>query len=293
MHPHPKQRPAFTLIELLVVIAIIAILIALLLPAVQAAREAARRTQCRNNLKQLSLALHNYHDVHLRFPSGYIVETGWGWGTMLLPQVDQAPLFNTLAPSGPMDLSDPDRLAQLRTPLSVFRCPSDPQPERNDKSKPEVVVKEEIGISNYIGIMGSFLSDPVGNGTMYQNSSVRLRDITDGTSNTLMAGERYARDAIYTDLPNRRGWAWCNYLAGQDVFGHTRVPVNYVIPPTGTAVFFYTDRRTCAFGSGHTGGANFVFCDGSVRFLTLTGAGDLPTLQLLARPADGEVVTLP
>ena len=94
MPRHRTTRQAFTLIELLVVIAIIAILIALLLPAVQQAREAARRTQCRNHLKQLALALHNYHDTHGVLPSGYIVETGWGWGTMVLPPMDQGPLFN-------------------------------------------------------------------------------------------------------------------------------------------------------------------------------------------------------
>jgi prepilin-type N-terminal cleavage/methylation domain-containing protein/prepilin-type processing-associated H-X9-DG protein len=276
-----KQRPAFTLIELLVVIAIIAILIALLLPAVQAAREAARRTQCKNNVKQLSLALHNYHDIHLRFPSGYIVDTGWGWGTMLLPQVDQAPLFNTLAPSGPMDLSDVDRLAQLRTPLSVFRCPSDPQPEWNDKSKPEVVVKTEIGISNYIGVMGSFLSDPTSNGTMFQNSSIRLRDITDGTSNTLLLGER--------DYAKHRASIWGGST------NHTDTNRNFLMSQTAELTAINAEGQN-AFSSMHTGGAHFALADGSVRFLTETiesrdgAAPDSGTWQRLGARNDGGVL---
>ncbi len=185
-----KDRRAFTLIELLVVIAIIGVLIALLLPAVQSAREAARRAECKNHLKQLALAMHNYHESHGRFPSGYIVETGWGWGTMLLPSLDQRPLFDSLGPSGEMDLTNGALLALLRTPLSIYQCPSDSHPEWNDKSKPEVQAKQEIAHSNYIGIMGSSLSNPTGNGTLYQNSSVQMRDILDGTSHTLLFGER-------------------------------------------------------------------------------------------------------
>ena len=151
------RRRGFTLIELLVVIAIIAILIALLLPAVQQAREAARRTQCRNNLKQLGLALHNYHDVFNRFMPGIVsrveqtgpagsscpnlstagsLEAGcWAWGTFLLPYIDQAPAYNTLNP-GPINLeqaaSVPATLRILQTPLAAFRCASDTGPELNN-----------------------------------------------------------------------------------------------------------------------------------------------------------------
>ena len=235
-----KNRRAFTLIELLVVIAIIAILIALLLPAVQAAREAARRAQCKNHLKQLALAMHNYHDAHARFPSGYIVETGWGWGTMLLPYIDQRPLFETLGPSGKMDLATTTLLNRLRTPLAVFQCPSDPHPEWNDKSKPQVNAKKEIAVSNYIGIMGSTLSNPIGNGTLYQNSSIRMADIVDGTSNTLLFGER--------DYFKHRGSIWGGST------NHPDTNRNFLMSQTADLTRINSADQN-AFGSQHTGGA--------------------------------------
>ena len=279
MRRHHTHRNGFTLIELLVVIAIIAILIALLLPAVQQAREAARRVQCKNNLKQLALALHNYQDTHGTFPPGYIVDTGWGWGTMLLPAVEQAPLYNQLSPSGLMDLTDAARLELVRKPLEAFRCPSDSQPELNDKSKPNVKAKKEIATANYIGIMGSILSDPVGNGTMYQNSSIRFRDITDGTSNTLLLGER--------DYHNHRGSIW----AGST--NHTDTNRNFLISQTSDALKINALHEN-AFSSLHTGGAHFALCDGSVRFLSenidsVDGAGPaMGTWQRLGQCNDSQ-----
>src|SRR3954447_24995498 len=159
---HRRRRTGFTLIELLVVIAIIAILIALLLPAVQQAREAARRTQCRNNLKQMGLAMHNYHDVFNCFPPGYLgypaaagqdcsavrntapFAQGWGWGTYLLPYLDQAPLYNSLNPgqkqavcdnaSGPaLNAGNPVLQRQL---LPVYVCPSAADPDMNPTRDP-------------------------------------------------------------------------------------------------------------------------------------------------------------
>ncbi len=247
--PRTKRR-AFTLIELLVVIAIIAVLIALLLPAVQAAREAARRTQCKSHLKQLSLAMHNYHDAHGKFPSGYVVDTGWGWGTMLLPYVDQRPLFETLGPSGTMDLANGTLLSRLRTTLALFHCPSDSHPEWNDKSKPQVNAKKEIGISNYIGIMGSNLSNPVGNGTLYQNSSIQM---SDGTSNTLLFGER--------DYFSHRGFIWGGST------NHPDTNRNFLMSQTADLTRINSGDQN-AFGSQHTGGAHFALADGSVQFLS-------------------------
>jgi hypothetical protein len=258
--------------------AIIAILIALLLPAVQAAREAARRVQCKNHLKQLSLAMHNYHDTVQRFPSGYIVDTGWGWGTMLLPPVDQRPLFDALLPSGLMDLTNATRLSHLRTPLAVFQCPSDPHPAWNDKSKPEVRAKLAIATSNYIGVMGSTLSNPVGNGTLYQDSSIRIADIVDGTSNTLLFGER--------DYARHRGSIWGGST------NHPDTNRNFLMSQTAELTKINAPDEN-AFSSLHVGGAHFALADGSVRFLSESiqsqdaiGAG-MGTWQRLGARNDG------
>jgi prepilin-type N-terminal cleavage/methylation domain-containing protein/prepilin-type processing-associated H-X9-DG protein len=253
MSKHPKDRRAFTLIELLVVIAIIGVLIALLLPAVQAAREAARRAECKNHLKQLALAMHNYHETHRRFPSGYIVETGWGWGTMLLPHIDQRPLFDSLGPSGEMDLTNSVLLDLLRTPLSLYQCPSDSHPNWNDKSKPEVNVKREIAHSNYIGIMGSALSNPTGNGTLYQDSSVQIRDILDGASHTLLFGER--------DYTDHRASIWGGST------NHPDTNRNFLMTQTADLTRINAADQN-AFSSQHKGGAHFAFADGSVHFLS-------------------------
>jgi prepilin-type N-terminal cleavage/methylation domain-containing protein len=165
MHPHPRKSRGFTLIELLVVIAIIAILIALLLPAVQQAREAARRTQCKNNLKQLGLALHNYHDVYNLFPPGWLDDPALGlpaaphpsryaWPVSLLPMIEQTALHNTLDPRN--DLIDalkiPAKLTLMQQPVSVFRCPSDTGPTLNDvRPMHDNVMLHEVALSNYVG----------------------------------------------------------------------------------------------------------------------------------------------
>ncbi len=179
--PLCRRRRAFTLIELLVVIAIIAVLIALLLPAVQQAREAARRSQCKNNLKQIGLALHNYLDVHGAFPPGYVnpffhtpgmtdqqyaaflasgdTNNAWGWGAFILPQIEQSATFNILN-VGTLTLrqaaSDPARLTALQTPLAAFRCPS-------DGSAPGINATKAIGTG-----LGVATSNYVGNNTSHQ-----------------------------------------------------------------------------------------------------------------------------
>ncbi len=144
-----KPRPGFTLIELLVVIAIIAILVALLLPAVQQAREAARRSSCKNNLKQLALAMHNYHDTYRVLPMGSMLQeqgnsanqeskANWGWGAYLLPFIEQGPVSDTLQVGNlrlRQCLDDPVRRQVLQTPLESFLCPSDPSPGLNDARK--------------------------------------------------------------------------------------------------------------------------------------------------------------
>ena len=273
------RKSGFTLIELLVVIAIIAILIALLLPAVQQAREAARRTQCKNNLKQFGLAMHNYHDTHNVFPVGLIARPGgagwttqcsvmsngvavanndyrsWGWGTFILPFIDQAPLFNTLSPNGcrmPDAASPFGGQNLLEQPVVAFRCPSDVGPARNPFHQ------------NY-----SASNDPVNERICDVNSRVSMRDILDGTSNTLLVGER----ALRTDPAGLRQtgaivWGRSN---NTDAAWKFRVnwPINDVNPNTannGIAGDPGCQRHN--MGSQHEGGAQFLMCDGAVRFIS-------------------------
>jgi prepilin-type N-terminal cleavage/methylation domain-containing protein/prepilin-type processing-associated H-X9-DG protein len=276
-----RHHRGFTLIELLVVIAIIAILVALLLPAVQQAREAARRTECKNNLKQIGLALHNYHDTFGSFPSGWIgvdngVPTahdginGAGWGTMLLPYLDQSPLYNRFnANVGIEDpLNDPFRL----TTLTVFRCPSDPQPERFriDEEGTGVFICE-LPIANSVGSFGTIELDGcenppgtppvmnngqcVGDGVFYHNSRIKIRDIRDGTSNTFMTGERRTNSPL--------GWfsTWVGRVAeGEEAFQRVLGSFDHV---PNDPVAHFDD-----FSSQHEGGAQFVLADGHVRFVT-------------------------
>lgn len=292
----------FTLIELLVVIAIIAVLIALLLPAVQQAREAARRTQCKNNLKQLGLALHNYHDIHRVLPSGWIsvdngVQSahdglnGAGWGTMILPLIDQSPLYNQF--NADLAIHDPVNLPFLSQTLKAWQCPSDPKPLRwqiEEEGNPGNVLAE-LPTANYIGLFGTIELDGcenspgtapvspngqcVGDGVFYHNSRTRLRDITDGTTNTIMLGERRTD----TDL----GWysTWPGMIAeGEEAFQRILGSADHV--PNDPAA--HLDD----FSSHHEGGAQFCLADGSVRFVTENI--DHGVYQSLATIGGGEVV---
>jgi prepilin-type N-terminal cleavage/methylation domain-containing protein len=162
-------RSGFTLIELLVVIAIIAVLIALLLPAVQQAREAARRSQCKNNLKQLGLAMHNYHDTFGAFPPGWIAATrgvgpdvngglnGFGWGAMILPMMEQAPVYNQFRFE--LSINDttgtPSNRSLIATSLPTFRCPSDPAPVTWQlKNSAGTTVIADVASTNYLALFG-------------------------------------------------------------------------------------------------------------------------------------------
>jgi prepilin-type N-terminal cleavage/methylation domain-containing protein len=191
-----QPRKAFTLIELLVVIAIIAILISLLVPAVQKVREAAGRLQCVNNLKQIGLAMHSYHGTYKRLPPGYSANVaypstspGWGWPAFILPYLDQGNVFNQINFQQPVQ-----NQAVIQTMLPVFLCPADILPPG-----PFTIVNGSLSTlaqaapSSYAASVGDDSSEidaPTGNGIFYRNSQTRLTDITDGTSNTVMAGDR-------------------------------------------------------------------------------------------------------
>jgi prepilin-type N-terminal cleavage/methylation domain-containing protein/prepilin-type processing-associated H-X9-DG protein len=304
----PRQR-GFTLIELLVVITIIAILIALLLPAVQAAREAARRARCANNLKQIGLAINNYDGAVGGFPPGYVslvpghqptdleFGPGWGWGTMVLPFIEQTPLYDAVNFSLP--ITDPGSRTVRASSLSVYLCPSSDGagPIRLSDSSGKSLVND-LSPGQYVASAGQFqVADwpSENNGVFFRNSRVGLRDITDGSSLTMMAGERSRTisDATWvgvvpsasfcTNPPRdheecRPSYAMVLAHTGPTPLGgHTWV----VVPNSPSA-------GVDNFWSLHPGGCNFVFSDGSVRFLKETI--DARVFSSLSTRAGGEVI---
>jgi prepilin-type N-terminal cleavage/methylation domain-containing protein/prepilin-type processing-associated H-X9-DG protein len=252
------SRRGFTLIELLVVIAIIAVLIALLLPAVQKVREAANRTTCLNNLKQLGLAMHNYHDANGTFPPGYNAQN-WSWAALSLPYIEQG---NVIAGVDfKQSATGAAYQAVTQTPLKLYRCPSDPNGAAlnvNFSSNPK------RAISNY----------PASN-HIFPNLDVALRilEITDGTSSTFLIGERDSARALGPGAGGI-GALWAVRIVGDGtILGR---PVGYLNDPyrgTGYPQNVNADDPECsrfAWSSKHSGGVNFAFCDGSVRFVLQT-----------------------
>jgi prepilin-type N-terminal cleavage/methylation domain-containing protein/prepilin-type processing-associated H-X9-DG protein len=302
-----SRRRAFTLIELLVVIAIIAVLIGLLLPAVQKVREAANRAQCLNNLKQIALAAHNYHDTYQKFPTGWhqpaLVDGRPTGGTNLwiglLPYFEQDNLYRSWDNYDNRNNVAGGMNAVQAQVIKLLICPSDPL-------QPVVYLNSTMappwtwgyyGISSYGGNGGtrSFArpySRITQDGIFFRDSSVCLTDVKDGSSNTFLFGERYHRDPQF-DLnagPFAQTGRWA-CVAGWGTLVNvelsTPVPINYQVPPGGDSST--VENRSCAFGSGHPGGANFAFADGSVRFLS--DSIPLLTLQALSTRDGGEVVS--
>jgi len=281
-----KRQGAFTLLELLVVLAILAVLIGLLLPAVQKVREAANRIRCSNNLKQLGLALHNYAGTYGRFPSAYQamdLNPGWGWGSALLPFADQAPLYNAAGVSTSRfgDGRNPG-LPNLYTqmPLSLFRCPSNATPDLND-------LRFNFGMSNYRAVAGPqdlqtgfpYTAGMDLGGAMFQNSKIRIIDITDGTSNTLAVGE-----CVFDKPSGKKAAVWPGMSGTTD----GTVWISDVMWSVSDNDSRINGTAPQAFSSRHPGGAFFVFCDGSVRFFS--EGGNVQNLRWLAGRNDGHIV---
>jgi prepilin-type N-terminal cleavage/methylation domain-containing protein/prepilin-type processing-associated H-X9-DG protein len=293
-NPSVSRRRAFTLIELLVVIAIIAILVGLTLPAVQKVREAAARTQCSNNLKQLGLACHNYHDANKCLPPGYTATgaypataPGWGWGTYLLPFIEQQPLYQQV------DLTKPvESQAAIATMLRDYLCPSDSPPPApfaiTNASNATVCTAAPCSYAATCGSDASEVDAPTGNGIFFRNSKTRLTDIKDGTSTTTMIGDRAWADTngIWAGIPTgaitRPGitnpWPTATGPGQALVLVHN----NWVNIKTDS------DGGLDDFSSRHPGGANLLFADGSVRFIrsiTVDGSDHLAFWAMGTRAA--------
>lgn len=258
-----RTRLGFTLIELLVVIAIIAILIALLLPAVQQAREAARRSTCKNNLHQIAIALHNYHDVHNTFPPGAMPSRGPTWGMYIFPNMDQENLYALQN----WDEGNADNITIGRTHIALFKCPTQPGPDTCDLNF------TGRQTNNYVGNAGSNFTNDNNlanarnrNGMFYAYSSVRLRDVTDGSTNTLLVGEAqfavsgssYRGPGFNCCMDHFSAYSW-NIDEGS---GH-----DYSETMCSTA-YRVNQVNEKAFGSFHTGGAHVAMSDGSARFIS-------------------------
>lgn len=304
------RRRGFTLIELLVVIAIIAVLIALLLPAVQQAREAARRTQCKNNLKQIGLALHNYESAHQVFPPSSTSGFGAGvwnypgtgpsdpaihlhsFASLILPYLEQANLYNTIDYNvSSLDVANRESAEQV---LPFYRCPTYAGNEfSQDPLYVTTVGSDKFAIRNYVAMGAVTVLGLSGNpnfpaeGVLYPGSNTGFRDITDGTTNTIAVAEtREENSSVWIDGTTAAVVARWTDLASPTFAGNS-VSINYT-PYFPGGVFPNSIDQQYGPSSFHTGGAHHLLCDGSVHFLSENLDVDL--YDALTTRAGGEVV---
>lgn len=292
-----NRRSALTLIEVLIVIAIISTLIGLLLPAVQKVREAAARSQCQNNMKQIGLALHGYQAIQRTLPAGVTLNQPsepfprMTWLARILPYLEQEPLWQRTLAAYRQDynaLDNPPHIG-LATPLPLYSCPSDGRASMPQNTHEGY----RVALTDYVGVNG--VDQTRYDGVLYPGSSVRFADITDGLSETLLVGERPPSADFwygwwYTGF-GQGGSGTPDYLLGARELNFGGVYVWYC--PRGPAHFgsgqFNEQCDVSHFWSPHPGGANFLFCDGSVHFLAYTADSILPAL---ATRAGGEVANL-
>jgi len=297
------RRRGFTLVELLVVIAIIGVLVSLLLPAVQAAREAARRTQCISQLKQIGLAVQNFHGAKNLIPDSHTFHTdgrnsylghlsGRGWITITLPFLEQQARYDQLEPyfkghfPSNTGINHVDLTNVVNQPVPGFRCPSDPTASEPSSTEQFQWPNREVAVTNYKGVIGNNRMGNVGTGTPDCHRSdncdgffwrfsflkpLRFKDITDGLSNTFLVGE---------DLPRYNFHSALYY--GNGDYDSTHFPLN--VKPNPPTPFDWPLAFT--FRSDHVGGANFALCDGSVKFIT--DGIDYDTYRFLSTRNGGE-----
>jgi prepilin-type N-terminal cleavage/methylation domain-containing protein/prepilin-type processing-associated H-X9-DG protein len=322
-----RRRPAFTLVELLVVIAIIGVLVALLLPAVQTARESARRMQCANNLKQIALGMQMHHDTYSKLPTGGDKQSGVryviGWPGHIFPFIEQKNLrdqidgltTNALYTVQPWRLLAAPHLGDspmYTSSIKVFYCPSSElgkkSPDSWNTATPDINALNQAAL-HYRANGGSATSELVQgtwsrhawyttSGVIYPNSAVRFANITDGTSNTLLAGETssaFGRPLFSRSWGSIQPWTWgyYNYASTatppDDSIGWLMIDHKAVTYPIGYTGSFFTNETP--FTSTHPNGVNMVFVDGSTRFMTKSIP--LTTLQAMATRADGETFVEP
>lgn len=292
------HRSGFTLIELLTVVGIIGVLVALLLPAIQAAREASRRSQCASHLRQIGVALQTYESAQRSLPSGYIsafmadgtdTGPGWGWAALLLNPLEENSLGRLIQFDQPIEAAANEQ--PRTTAIRVYLCPTDPVPAtwqalRDDPSRSKIC---DVASANYVGMYGSSEPSIEGNGLFFRNSHVRFREITDGTSHTIAVGERSHALGQST---------WVGSVTGAlldpgpaDGIGTYEVEhgATMVLSEAGNSSPGDPTAENDMYHSLHPGGANFVFADAHVAFLTSEMAPKV--FRALATRAGGESIS--